>query len=115
MYLAPEALDALEAHPWPGNIRELANVIERIVLLANGTVISRAEAERFLPVATVPSPVQASMQPMPELMARTSPHIAGAHPLVREYRAAHSHSATSCAQRCSSTAETSRARRSRWA
>ena len=94
VYLAPAALDALEAHPWPGNIRELANVIERIVLLANGTVISRAEAERFLPVAAVPSsPLSASMQQMPERVARTSPHVAGAHPLVREYRAAHSHSA----------------------
>ena len=94
VYLAPAALDALEAHPWPGNIRELANVIERIVLLANGTVISRAEAERFLPVAAVPSsPLPASMQQMPERVARTSPHVAGTHPLVREYRAAHSHSA----------------------
>ncbi len=93
VYLAPEALDALEAHPWPGNIRELANVIERIVLLANGTVISRAEAERFLPAATAPSSMPTSTQQMPELLPRTSPHVAAAHPLVREYRAAHSHSA----------------------
>lgn len=28
---APEALDALLAHPWPGNVRELKNVIERNV------------------------------------------------------------------------------------
>jgi two-component system response regulator AtoC len=34
--LTREALDALRAHPWPGNIRELRNVIERAVLLAGG-------------------------------------------------------------------------------
>jgi DNA-binding NtrC family response regulator len=31
---APEAVAALRAHPWPGNIRELRNVIDRAVLLA---------------------------------------------------------------------------------
>jgi DNA-binding NtrC family response regulator len=30
----PEAVVALRAHPWPGNIRELRNVIDRAVLLA---------------------------------------------------------------------------------
>ncbi|MFO0604027.1 MAG: sigma 54-interacting transcriptional regulator [Polyangiales bacterium] len=34
--LTREALDALRAHAWPGNIRELRNVIERAVLLAGG-------------------------------------------------------------------------------
>jgi DNA-binding NtrC family response regulator len=32
--LAPDSMAALLAHPWPGNIRELRNVIERAVLLA---------------------------------------------------------------------------------
>ena len=85
VYLSPEALDALEAHPWPGNIRELANVIERIVLLANGSVISRAEAERFLPTAAATSPI-------PEPLARTSAQAHAASPVVREYRELHSHS-----------------------
>ena len=31
--ITPEALALLERHPWPGNIRELRNVIERAVLL----------------------------------------------------------------------------------
>ena len=34
-----EALRALEQYTWPGNIRELRNVIERAVLLSNGGVI----------------------------------------------------------------------------
>lgn len=37
--LAPEALLALQHYPWPGNIRELRNVIERAVILTSGDVI----------------------------------------------------------------------------
>jgi len=85
VHLSPEALDALEAHPWPGNIRELANVIERIVLLANGTVVSVAEAKRFLPAA-------AAVSPVPQAKALSS--ASGTpNPVVREYRELHSHSA----------------------
>ena len=32
----PEAMNALQAHDWAGNIRELANVIERAVVLCRG-------------------------------------------------------------------------------
>jgi two-component system response regulator AtoC len=37
--LTDEARDLMLAYPWPGNIRELKNVIERIVLLEQGPVI----------------------------------------------------------------------------
>jgi two-component system response regulator AtoC len=37
--LAPEAAALLRAHRWPGNIRELRNVIERAVLLAAGGTV----------------------------------------------------------------------------
>jgi transcriptional regulator with GAF, ATPase, and Fis domain len=37
--LSPEAMDALMAYRWPGNIRELKNVVERIVLRASGRII----------------------------------------------------------------------------
>jgi DNA-binding NtrC family response regulator len=33
---APEALDILRAHPWPGNVRSLENTVERAVLLTAG-------------------------------------------------------------------------------
>jgi two-component system response regulator PilR (NtrC family) len=40
--LEPDALAALEAHTWPGNIRELENVIERATTLESGSKISFA-------------------------------------------------------------------------
>lgn len=36
----PEALAALEAYPWPGNIRELRNVIERAFVLESQDLIT---------------------------------------------------------------------------
>lgn len=38
-----EALQALVEHQWPGNIRELENVIEHAVVMANGPTISRED------------------------------------------------------------------------
>jgi two-component system, NtrC family, response regulator AtoC len=35
--IAPNALDLLTHHPWPGNIRELRNALERAVLLSEGS------------------------------------------------------------------------------
>jgi len=36
---SPEAMTALVAYRWPGNIRELKNIVERTVLAARGAVI----------------------------------------------------------------------------
>ncbi|MBX9790331.1 MAG: sigma-54-dependent Fis family transcriptional regulator [Pirellulales bacterium] len=38
-----DALEALAACPWPGNIRQLENAIERAVVLAEGESITRAD------------------------------------------------------------------------
>ena len=43
-----ESLALLENYPWPGNIRELQNVVERAVLLGKGEVISPADLPREL-------------------------------------------------------------------
>jgi formate hydrogenlyase transcriptional activator len=42
-----DVLAALENHPWPGNIRELQNVIERGVILTTGAVLSRKTTENL--------------------------------------------------------------------
>jgi DNA-binding NtrC family response regulator len=39
MRLSPDAVRRLEAHSWPGNIRELRNVLERATLLSRGSEI----------------------------------------------------------------------------
>jgi transcriptional regulator with GAF, ATPase, and Fis domain len=38
-HLDPEAVEALVAYDWPGNIRELENVLERAVVLADGPAV----------------------------------------------------------------------------
>ncbi|MEQ9504338.1 MAG: sigma-54 dependent transcriptional regulator [Deltaproteobacteria bacterium] len=48
MNVSREALDRLVAHAWPGNIRELENFMERLVVLADGSTISLEEVERGL-------------------------------------------------------------------
>ena len=40
MTVSPEAMAALVAYEWPGNIRELSNVLERATLLANGELLT---------------------------------------------------------------------------
>ena len=38
--IPPEVMSAFTSHPWPGNIRELQNFIERSVILSPGSVLS---------------------------------------------------------------------------
>ncbi len=40
---SPEAMGMLESHIWPGNLRELENVIERAVITAQGGLIATAD------------------------------------------------------------------------
>jgi len=40
---SPRALQAIRNYPWPGNIRELKNVIERTVLMAQGDLLEEED------------------------------------------------------------------------
>ncbi len=64
----PEVMDALKSYQWPGNIRELANVLERAVVLGAGDTLS----VRDLPGIITITPV------------RKSPPIAGTGALSKE-------------------------------
>jgi formate hydrogenlyase transcriptional activator len=44
-----ETLDALVRYPWPGNIRELENLIERAVIVSPGPVLRVPLGELKLP------------------------------------------------------------------
>ena len=46
----PEALGVLQQHRWRGNIRELKNTIERVLIMARGDVVDVADVRQFLRV-----------------------------------------------------------------
>ncbi len=45
--LTPEAMEKLVNYPWPGNIRELENFIERLVILSEGNIIGVEDLASF--------------------------------------------------------------------
>ncbi len=50
----PDFLDALKHHPWRGNIRELKNIIERAVILAEGEQLSFEALPYDFDVSSIP-------------------------------------------------------------
>jgi Nif-specific regulatory protein len=87
--LAPDALTELEQHPWPGNIRELGNVIERLVLLTDSAMVHAKELRRFLPADNGDVPL---LKPVAAVIHTPLPL------LVRDYQAVQSHSAVQLQQ-----------------
>jgi len=55
--LAPGTLNALLAHDWPGNVREIENVVERAVVLAKGPELT---ADDLPPTLRGPRPRERS-------------------------------------------------------
>ena len=51
----PGVLDLLVRHPWPGNIRQLESVVERAVLLCEGTVVKPADLPLEIRLQTAPA------------------------------------------------------------
>jgi formate hydrogenlyase transcriptional activator len=61
-----EVLEALRRHDWPGNIRELQNVIERGVIMTTGSVLSsQTTAHLRRGAAAVAAPAGAAVEPGP--------------------------------------------------
>jgi DNA-binding NtrC family response regulator len=46
--IEPEAMDTIEKAPWPGNVRQLANAIERAKILADSKVLRVQDLPREL-------------------------------------------------------------------
>jgi DNA-binding NtrC family response regulator len=56
--LTPETLAALKVHSWPGNIRQLENVLERMVLMCEGNILSFEDLpEEFIPPHSDKNPI----------------------------------------------------------
>ncbi len=74
--LSESAWDALERHAWPGNIRELKNVIERLVILGWGREIdSGAELMRIAGVKGAMGGPSAASPAGPTLAAASYAHL----------------------------------------
>ncbi|MDP2000640.1 MAG: helix-turn-helix domain-containing protein, partial [Rhodoferax sp.] len=95
VYLAESALDMLENHPWPGNIRELGNVIERMVLLTDSALVSGAELRRYLPAG--PNAATPRLPCNPSLPT-VVPATASSQATIRDYQPAQSHTAAQLQQ-----------------
>ncbi len=49
------ALNVLRNYPWPGNIRELKNLVQRLLIMNRGEEVSEAEVEQALGAAPAPA------------------------------------------------------------
>jgi Nif-specific regulatory protein len=86
VHFSADALARLAQHPWPGNIRELANLVERVVLLSDSPAVGVSLLETMLQgqLGAVREPASASA---------SASASAASDGLVREYRRADSHTA----------------------
>ncbi len=79
MTLTGEALSVMASYDYPGNVRELRNLVERLAILCEGPVVSGAEADALLPrarvrvTASAPSPVHSAEPTVSEPGAAPSP------------------------------------------
>jgi DNA-binding NtrC family response regulator len=65
---AREARDVLIKHDYPGNVRELENIVERAVVLSRGEYITREDLSIFNPAE--PSATDGSMKQVVESMEK---------------------------------------------
>lgn len=88
--LSADAIRLLQQQPWQGNIRELENVIKRIVLLADKPIVDSDGIGRFLPTEETPTVSKgARHSDTPALAALVAASSTGA---VRHYSGVQSHS-----------------------
>lgn len=72
-----EVLAALLHHDWPGNIRELQNVIERGVIMTTGSVLTRQTTDHLTRIGV--APITAAGAPEPPVSIRTLADAERAH------------------------------------
>jgi DNA-binding NtrC family response regulator len=89
--LACGALDVLEGHPWPGNVRQLRNVVRRAVLESTGLLVEAATLTRILTGKVVPAATRAQRSPGQSLkaVAQQAVHEAERAAICDALRSAH--------------------------
>ncbi|HWC50929.1 MAG TPA: sigma-54 dependent transcriptional regulator, partial [Nitrospira sp.] len=64
--LSPEAMHVLLGHEWRGNVRELENLIERVVAFSTGTSVTDSDIRGWLHHAVTPQQSQGVPTDLPE-------------------------------------------------
>jgi DNA-binding NtrC family response regulator len=64
--ISNEAMQALASYPWPGNIRELENTIERIVILSAGDVVGIDDLPTEVRIGAAPTSMRGKGFELPE-------------------------------------------------
>jgi len=80
--LSPETLALLTEHPWSGNVRELENIIRRMVVLADGERDFEAQVARVRPVRPAAVPPKQSVTESLREIARRGAREAERHALA---------------------------------
>jgi sigma-54 specific flagellar transcriptional regulator A len=82
--LLPETLESLSNYPWPGNIRELSNLIERLAILCPERPVGIGDLPaRYRPVDwTAPHVIPAIADEIPQLMASMTDEETGEEPVL---------------------------------
>ncbi|HKT35466.1 MAG TPA: sigma-54 dependent transcriptional regulator [Nitrospira sp.] len=81
--MTPEAMNVFQQYEWPGNIRELRNLIERLMIMVPGNVIDAGQATSALhvkPPGAVPAAANATTSSV------VSPLFAQAYDSLRDAR-----------------------------
>ncbi len=73
--LSPEARNVLRVHPWPGNVRQLENVLKRLLVTASEPEIGQGELEAALGGAHVTEPSRAGLIENEKLSASVARHL----------------------------------------
>ncbi|MGB9428619.1 MAG: sigma-54 dependent transcriptional regulator [Gammaproteobacteria bacterium] len=73
LQLAPDALEFLQSYGFPGNVRELENILERALTLAENNVIRAPDIHLRKPVETASPPKAAGPEPDVEMDDKTMP------------------------------------------
>ena len=71
--LAPGVLDVLKQYPFPGNVRELENILERALAFSNDGVISAEDLALKGTVTAPPAPVLAAAPTAAPVVAEAAP------------------------------------------
>lgn len=66
LQISPEAMEQFISYPWPGNVREVINIMERIAIITVGNVVKKAPLDKNLSPEVFFSPLTGLEAPLKE-------------------------------------------------